>query len=184
MYLQKNYQGKKEIKNLKNDIKKIPKAIQLDYQSDVQIEICRNGELIMKKVLLGLLIIILLFVACMIVFNRKGNVSNVNIISRESKIYSNNDIDSAIDTAIKYFRKNFRGCSLLEIEYIGDEKNNDYLDWATRNNKDEVIVLISSFKVGSFGGDGSLNPNSKYEDWNWILVRDKNGKWEHVDHGY
>ena len=138
----------------------------------------------MKKVLLGLLIIILLFVEYVVVFNKKGDVSKVNIISNESKLYSNNDIDSAIDTTIKYFQKYFKGCSLLEIEYIGDEKNNDYLAWATRNNKEEVIVLISSFKVGLFGGDGSLNPNSKYENWNWILVRDKDGKWEHVDHGY
>ena len=49
---------------------------------------------------------------------------------------------------------------------------------------DEVIVLISSFDVDSSGGDGSLNPNSTYTRWSWILVRNKNGKWKHVDHGY
>lgn len=46
------------------------------------------------------------------------------------------------------------------------------------------IVLLSSFDVDSSGGDGSLNPNSTYSDWKWILVRTDGGKWQHVDHGY
>ena len=57
-------------------------------------------------------------------------------------------------------------------------------DWADRNNTDEVIVLLSSFDVGAFGGDGSLNPHSTYSDWKWILVRTNGGHWQHVDHGY
>lgn len=36
---------------------------------------------------------------------------------------------------------------------------------------DEVIVLLSPFYVDSSGGDCSLNPNSTYDDWGWILVR-------------
>ncbi len=49
-------------------------------------------------------------------------------------------------------------------------------DWADRNNADEVIVLLSSFDVDSSGGDGSLNPNSTYSDWKWILVRTDGGQ--------
>ena len=49
---------------------------------------------------------------------------------------------------------------------------------------DEVIVLVSSFDVGKSGGDGSLNPDSTYTKWKWILVRNKSGSWRHVDHGY
>lgn len=139
----------------------------------------------MKKMLIGIIIIvIILLIGFSVIFNKKGDISNVNIISKESVIYSNNDIDSAIDVVLKYFKKHFIGCSLSEIEYIGDETNNNYIDWAVRNNKEEVIVLISSFNVDSSGGDGSLNPNSKYGHWNWILVRNKNENWEHVDHGY
>lgn len=139
----------------------------------------------MKKILIGVIIlIVILLVGFTVIFNKKGDISNVNIISKKSDIYSTNDIDSAIDVTLKYFKEHFTGCSMLEIEYIGDEKNNDYIDWATGNNKEEVIVLISSFNVDSSGGDGSLNPNSKYKGWNWILVRNKNGNWEHVDHGY
>ena len=71
-----------------------------------------------------------------------------------------------------------------EIYYAGDDCTKDHKDWADRNNADEVIVLLSSFDVDSSGGDGSLNPNSTYSDWKWILVRTDGGKWQHVDHGY
>ncbi len=51
-------------------------------------------------------------------------------------------------------------------------------------NGDEAIVLTSTFDVDGSGGDGSLNPNSTYKDWIWLLVRNKQGEWKHVDHGY
>ena len=138
-----------------------------------------------KKLILAIIIIIILIIAVYAIFNKKGDIYSVNIISKESKIYSKNDIDNAIDETLNYFKENFEGCSLLELEYIGDEENNGYTDWARRNNKEQVIVFVSSFNVDSSGGEnGELNPNSKYDDWNWILVRNENENWEHVDHGY
>ena len=140
----------------------------------------------MKKILIVVIIIfIIMLVTIAVIFYKNGDISNVNIILKESEIYSNEDINSAVDIALKYFKKNFKGCSLLEIGYIGDEINNNYSNYAKINNKEEVIVLTSSFNVDSSGGEnGELNPNSKYDDWNWILVRNENENWEHVDHGY
>lgn len=113
-----------------------------------------------------------------------GSISNVKILEWESEVYTKEDIESAIEVAANYFKKEFSGCTLTSITYAGDEKISGYSDWAVRNDADEVIVLISSFKSGRKGGDGSLNPNSTYDCWNWILVRTKGGKWRHVDHGY
>ena len=76
------------------------------------------------------------------------------------------------------------GGDITEIYYAGDDYCTDFQEFADRNNADEVIVLLSSFDVDSSGGDGSLNPNSTYNNWNWILVRTKGGKWQHIDHGY
>lgn len=129
------------------------------------------------------ILVILIIVGIVVLNSQKGNISNVNIILKESEIYSKDDIDDAIDVTLKYFKENFKGCSLLEITYVGDEKNNDYFDWANRNNKEEVIVLISNFETNSFCSD-TLNPNSEYKGWNWILVRNKNENWKHIDHGY
>ena len=50
-------------------------------------------------------------------------------------------------------------------------------------NADEVLVLTSAFEVGPDCEDGSLNPDSTYTDWLWIMVKDNNG-WRHADHGY
>ena len=114
----------------------------------------------------------------------KGNISEYVTKDVESHIYTKKEINNAIKVTTEYFKENFDGCTLNEIYYSGDEYSQGYQDWANRNNADEVIVLLSTFKTGKKGGDGSLNPNDTYSNWNWILVRTDKGKWVHVDHGY
>lgn len=131
------------------------------------------------------LIAVLMVVACTLsMVACSGNVKNVQILEYSSEIYSNEEIQDAIDVTMDYFKKKFSGCTLTEITYYGDDKLADYQEFAQRNNADEVIVLVSSFDVGPSGGDGSLNPNDTYRNWKWILVRSEGGKWMHVDHGY
>ncbi len=113
-----------------------------------------------------------------------GSVKNVNIIEVQSDYYSSNEINSAIETIVKEFDKKWDGCTLNEIYYAGDDVSIGYQEWADRNGADEVIVLMSSFEVDSSGGDGTLNPNSTYDGWIWILIRYTDGPWRHVDHGY
>ena len=113
-----------------------------------------------------------------------GNAKNVKTTEYTSEKYSDDEIKDAIDVAIDYFTKEFEGCTLTEITYLGDDENDDWQEFADRNNATDVIVLVSSFDVDASGGDGSLNPNSTYTNWKWILVRTDGGKWKHVDHGY
>ena len=134
----------------------------------------------MKKTICFLLCIFLSIGLCAC----GGEIALEKTYEVESELYSQKDISSAIDTIKSEFRKNWSGCTLTEIYYAGDEYSENHKDWAERNNADEVIVLLSSFKVDSSGGDGSLNPDSTYKNWSWILVRNKNGNWKHVDHGY
>lgn len=133
----------------------------------------------MKRFLLLLLVVLILLSSC-----AQGSVNRVDIIEVESKLYTKNDINSAIETVKRYFRYNFSGCELLEIYYAGDEKYDEMKEWAAQYESDEAIILLSDFYVGSDGGDGSLNTDSTYEDWSWILVRNENGKWQHKTHGY
>ena len=134
----------------------------------------------MKKIVCIMLGILLVFSlsAC------GGNVRGVKTHHVDSEMYSQDDINSAIDTIKKEFKSDWKGCTLTEIYYAGDDCSKDHQDWADRNNADEVIVLLSSFDVDSSGADGSLNPNSTYDNWNWILVRTNGGQWQHADHGY
>ena len=130
-------------------------------------------------------ILLLLLTALLTLCACGGDVSKVNIsIPEKSDLYTTKEIEDAIDTAMDYFKKEFDGCTLTEIAYAGDERCNGYAEWAQRIGGDEVIVLVSSFEVDASGGDGSLNPNSTYTKWMWILAREEGGKWQHVDHGY
>lgn len=113
-----------------------------------------------------------------------GNVKGVKIQHYNSEVYTNSEIEDAIDVTLDYFVKEFKGCTLTELSYAGDDELKDYQEFADRNNADDVIVFYSSFDTGKKGGDGSLNPNYTYTGWNWILVRDNGGKWRHVDHRY
>lgn len=108
----------------------------------------------------------------------------VTIVPAESALYSQEDIDAAVDTAMEYFEENFKGCTLVKIGYAGDDVNQRESGFLEQYGGDELIVLSSAFDVDSSGGDGSLNPNTTYTGWNWILVRDAGGQWRHADHGY
>ena len=116
---------------------------------------------------------------------RRGNVDHVKVADWEpSSIYTDSDIEAAIQTVKDYFEKEFGGCTLTELEYVGDASADEFESWAATYNADEAIIFLSSFDVDSSGGDGSFEANSTYEHWNWILVRSKGGTWRHVTHGY
>lgn len=134
----------------------------------------------MKNFISLIMIFALTFSLC----SCKGKVSNVKVIDKGSEIYSKEDISSAINIIKKEFHDNWDGCTLKEISYAGDDFIPENQEFADRNNADEVIVLTSSFYVDETGGDGSLDPNSTYDHWQWILVRNKDGQWKYVDHGY
>lgn len=113
-----------------------------------------------------------------------GNVSQTEIIPWESSaLYTDAEILDAIAVTEDYFAKEFQGCTLREISYMGDDHQDEFVKWAKDYEAEEAIVLVSTFDVDVSGGDGSLNPNDTYEDWEWVLVRD-NGAWRHVTHGY
>ena len=134
----------------------------------------------MKRTVAICLLLTMVFGLC----TCSGNVKNVQTHEVQSALYSQADINSAIEAIKKEFTAHWKGCTLTEIYYAGDDISKAHQDWADRNNADDAIVLLSSFDVDSSGGDGSLNSNSTYEGWMWILVRSNKGPWKHVDHGY
>lgn len=122
----------------------------------------RNRVIIARLLLIcGIGVVILIWIL--------GNVGGAKTYEVDSTMYSQDDISLAIAEIKKEFKSDWKGCTLKEIYYAGDKHIKLYQDWAERNNADEVIVLLSSFDVDSSGGDGSLNPNSTYDGWNWIL---------------
>ena len=55
-----------------------------------------------------------------------GSVRHVRITETTSAVYSAADIRSAIDVAVRYFQREFDGCTLTEITYIGDDQNDGW----------------------------------------------------------
>lgn len=140
----------------------------------------------MKKAGIAVLLSVLLCGALAVYLRIRsgGEASQVSIVPVESGIYSEEDIQAAADTVIQYFQREFEGCTLTELRYAGDEAAGQFAEWAEQYQADEAIVLLSAFDVDASGGDGSLNPNSTYEGWQWILGRNAGGEWEHFTHGY
>lgn len=129
-------------------------------------------------------LLILLALSIVLTGCARGDVSNVNIKERSSQIYTDKEIHKAVGVAMEYFEREFNGCTLLEIGYAGDDKGEAFVEWESRYGVDQVIILVSSFSVGPEGGDGSLNPNDTYSNWQWILGRNSGGQWKHLTHGY
>ena len=101
-----------------------------------------------------------------------------------SDVYTQEDMESAIKIVTEFFRKEFEGCTLKTLEYSEELTEDDAEEWAQQYDAQQAIVLISSFYVAPNGGDGSLNTDSTYENWQWILVRNPGENWTLKTWGY
>ena len=113
-----------------------------------------------------------------------GDVRDVKRIVPASQLYSAEDVNSAMDAVVRYFRKEFEGCKLTWLIYDEAAFAAAFDEWAAQYGADEAIVLLSTFEVGAEGGDGSLAPNSLYTNWQWILTRSAGGAWQLQTWGY
>ena len=144
----------------------------------------------MKK-LLFVFITITLCLTLTTCSQKSGKTEKVNIEIGASARLTSVEIEEAINAVKKKFA-DFKGCALTQLWY--DETQSDYfIDGYMAGGhgsfngvkKENVIVLLCTFTVDSSGGDGSFNPNSTYDDWNWILIRDsENDPWRVDDWGY
>lgn len=132
-------------------------------------------------ILFALLILWVVGVVAFYHANNQGNVDNVQVVSVESQIHSQEEIESAIKAVKRYFSWHLRDCIMTEIEYAGDERTQDEAIYAEESVKN-IIVLDSSFDVGLSGVDGSFEPNSTY-GWSWVLKKEA-GHWKVISYGY
>lgn len=114
-----------------------------------------------------------------------GNVDQVEVAAWEdSALYSDEDITDAMDVVIAFFRKEYRGCTLTQISYPGDNTPEDFGECARDWGLDEVIILYTSFTVGEDAADGGWAPGDTYTRWKWYLGRSTGGRWEIKNSGY
>ena len=126
--------------------------------------------------------LVTLLLAVLLVLSLTGCSQTFVRIGEKSEIYTEEDIEEAFDVALKEFRREFDGCTLIEMGYAGDETRSEQKEWAAQYKADECIILICSFETD--GTAGPLNPNSTYENYEWILTRSYGGKWTVQTAGY
>lgn len=144
-----------------------------------------------KKSIVALSVIIVLFIVllCVLLIPNKfinlktlhhGDVSNVQVIEKDSSLYSQDDIRSAMEIVKNDFEKDWKGCTLTEIRYAGDEESRE----ESESRGSETMVLYSTIETDRNAKNSSMNSPYTYTDFKWILTKDDNGNWVHVDHGY
>lgn len=129
------------------------------------------------KRMIALILCVLLLAGC-----GGGDVSHVERVVGASEVYTEAEIKSAMNKVKGFFMSEFEGCTLTELRYDEEKVGARQKAWAEDYGA-EVIVLLATFDVDESGGDGSLNPNSTYTKYQWILAKTLFG-WEIRDWGY
>ena len=115
-----------------------------------------------------------------------SDMSNVSIDYKVSELYSEEDMDLAIEEIEKEFGT-WEGCVLYSISYTDDTKCTDNLSYintlAVDTEYDECIVFTSNFHSPVEGG-GAWEPDYDYENWEWYLGRTEGGNWDLLTWGY
>jgi hypothetical protein len=131
----------------------------------------------MKRIAIFALLLVLILSGC------GGKVDDAKLTIGTSYLYSEKEIQSAMRVVMNQFERGFESCKLLTLTYDEESSVREADDWAEQYEADEAIVLESSFYViGS--KNPTLNPNSTYRGWQWILTRNGNGRWELQTCGY
>ncbi|MGN9166353.1 DUF4829 domain-containing protein [Tissierellaceae bacterium HCP3S3_D8] len=142
----------------------------------------------MRRIVISFFILLLVFslVSC----KESSPADNLIIDIEESTKFTEEEITEAIDRVKDNF--DFPACTLTKVWY-DKEKSDSLVTMYLENGKglgsgikpENVIVLLSNFDVDGSGDNPVLNPNSTYEDYQWILIRDSEASnWVIDDWGY
>lgn len=124
-----------------------------------------------------------------------GDISKVRIDYGVSEIYTQEDMDSAIEIIKEKFSR-WDGCELHSIRYTDDdycniEKNIKWMNDLAEGqgyepNFTQCIAFFSSFHSPKSDEDNktTFNTDSEYEDWSWYLARTDGGEWKLMTFGY
>ena len=116
--------------------------------------------------------------------NRPGDISKAEIILQSSERHSNADIMAAVRLVKEHFRTYFGNCTLKTLYYDDEKSLQEEAYGKSTFNGVEAIILYSDFHVGDVDADTAFNSNTEYDDWNWVVIKAKDGKWKLETWGY
>lgn len=142
----------------------------------------------MKKIVMALLLMACL---CSLTGCGKNSISEVKIDFGNSKIYSEDDMNAAIELIKNEFSR-WEGCELHSISYSSDDEcNSKNIAWMNdlapahdlASDFTQCIMFKSDFHSPKNGG-GAWNADAEYTGWQWWLARSEDGNWELLTWGY
>lgn len=142
-----------------------------------------------RKIVLIVLLCLFVFLPalCCVIFtaNPRASVTDAySIEAVDSEMFTDEEINSAIEAVVDIFNNGWKGCYLRELSYAGDDivkREMKYHEGAFEEG--ELIMIKTVFYVARHGGDGSLNTDFTYDNWYWILEKTTGGRWVELDHG-
>jgi len=130
----------------------------------------------------NMLMFVLWIAAVLCLAGCRGDVGETAYQIGESSLYSEQEIQAAMDAAVREFRMEYQDCKLLDIRY---DEGKTLSESAYRQEKGEtgrIMVLLSDFEVGDHA-DAGFTPNDTYKNWKWIMANSGSG-WTLLDCGY
>ena len=124
----------------------------------------------MKKTLFMITLVIISFL-----INGCSTKTTPDRVIESLTIYSEDEVNVAMDIAEKYFKKNFRGSELKTIKYDEELSANDINYYSSIYEVSESDIMCLDIFFSQEG----------YDDFReYILVRNDYGKWKIKDCGY
>ena len=127
-----------------------------------------------------LMSLVLLILTLTLLFTACGKVSGAEETIGPSAIYTEREIQSAMDVVKRQFASGFEGCTLLNLRYDEETSLKSADEWAEQYEAEEAIVLLSDFYVTK---NRTFSSHSIMKNWSWVLVR-SGGGWELKTSGY
>lgn len=140
------------------------------------------GICMKKKVVF---VVLIFCIYCLVLVSCGGDSSKADIDLGNSELFAQEELEAAAACVKKEFRI-FGGCTMLNLRYDEEETKKAGNDWKKNFDQEgNIAIFVSDFETDSAGGDGSMEPNSTYPDWQWILLQDKRLKtWKILTSGY
>ena len=136
----------------------------------------------MKKKFLLFIAMITVFIILLLQYRNittKGKTDPVLVEYGNSKKFSREEIQAAMDCVLKEF-KSFKGCTLQRLYYDESVSNNEF-----GLHNINGIVLLSNFCADVSYSGSVYEPGEENTEYSWLLVRDsKFSKWVLKSCGY
>lgn len=106
-------------------------------------------------------------------YAHRGKVDEAVLEFGDSKKFSREEIHDAMVCVLEEFESSEKGCRLERLYYDESVSDREF----GSDNTNGIVLLYDYYSEESYYG--IREPNTRYEGYSWILVRDsKTSKWE------